>query len=174
MTIEIYETGLPVSILRAKKKQPILILSPSRCRTWIRCRKSYSWKYHYHLQRRLKESPLELGVIASEIFENYYKVKPEERSQSFLIEITTSIIQKYKAEFLGEDPKPDRIKEWDKIVKILAKTFSGYKFWADSQKQFPDSSFQILEVETDHTIPLTDELSLLARPDAKILYHDQF
>src|SRR5271157_6017910 len=98
MTIEIYETGLPVSILRAKKKQPILILSPSRCRTWIRCRKSYSWKYHHHLQRRLKESPLELGVMAAEIFEYYYKARPEDRTQSFLIDLTSSTIQKYKSE----------------------------------------------------------------------------
>jgi hypothetical protein len=154
----------------------VLTLSPSRIKTWIRCRKSYYWRYNCHLSRIQKESPLALGSLASKIFEAYYKSPVEDRTQAALVEFTVHFISQYKEEFLGKEPKPDRTKEWDKIVKILSLVFSQYKAWAEKYPTISDKDFQIVEVETSRTIHLTEypfSIDLLAIPDAVVLFHNE-
>jgi len=145
-----------------------LVLSPSRVKTWVRCKKSYHWKYNMHLRRVLKESPLELGSIASEIFATYYGYFPKDRTQPNLINITSTLIARHRTEFLGKDPQPKRIKEWSKIVDILGAVFTKYTDWT-SKINPPDNQLEIKSIETTFKVNLVpDCFDLLAIPDSTV------
>lgn len=144
----------------------ILILSPSRVKTWMRCRKQYFWKYNMHLRRVQKESPLELGTIASEIFADYYREPSGQGLSGLLTGITSAAIRKHHDEFLGKSPQPNRTKEWNKIVNVLGSVFTRYGNWTNLVSP-TDSELEVKSVETAFRINLVpDQFDLLAIPDS--------
>lgn len=149
----------------------ILILSPSRVKTWIRCRKQYYWKYNMHLRRVQKESPLELGTIASEIFAGYYSVPTEQRVPQLLTGLTGSFIRDHHDEFLGKSPQPSRTKEWNKIVNVLSLVFTRYSNWTNMVSP-TDSELEIQAIETPFKINLVpNQFDLLAIPDSTVEFN---
>jgi len=108
----------------------LITLSPSRVKTWVRCKKSYYWKYVEGLERILKAPRLSLGSIASEVFAGYYNQLPQDRNQAMLDSIVFNTLSSNKNTFLGNNPNEERKEEWGKICRILPKVFANYHLWA--------------------------------------------
>ncbi len=137
-----------------------LILSPSRVRRWVRCKKSYYWKYYRRLNRVRRDSAPELGLVVGESLAEYYrKGQTQEIIEAALKEI---LYAHSKVLFSEGQPKFDT-EDWNKVVRVSTYCIKDYHEWA-----FQHDQFKVLEVEQARKIKLTPQLSLLAIPDALI------
>jgi len=138
-----------------------VILSPTRINRWVRCRRSYHWRYNRHLVRLTKSAPLSLGIIVSEVLAAYYGVDSEARSQEIIdtqLEVST---REAKPLSLGDSPRPKVIKEWEKVETVLPRLLSTYHQRAQSK-----DNFKVIQVETSQQVELAPNIHLLAIPDA--------
>ena len=138
-----------------------VVLSPTRVNRWVRCRRSYHWRYNRHLVRLTKSAPLSLGIITSEVLAAYYGVVSDDRSQELIDNQLEVSIKKAKPFSLGEDPRPKVMKEWHKVEIVLPRLLSTYH-----QRAQPKDDFKVIRVETSQQIELTPSVHLLAIPDA--------
>ena len=141
-----------------------IVLSPSRIRTWVRCRRSYYWKYHQKLSRLQKGMPLELGSVVSEVLAGYYQEEKSARCQGLIDSHLEKILGNSSSEFLGEEPDKKRKDNWNKIVNISRKILSTYHDWAQSK-----DNFEVAHVELPQEVELTSSVHLLAIPDTVVL-----
>ena len=140
-----------------------VVLSPTRINRWVRCRRSYHWRYNRHLVRLTKSAPLSLGIIVSEVLAAYYGVDSEDRNQEIIDRQIGVSITEAKPLALGIDPKPKVLKEWDKVVEVLPRLLSTYH-----KRAHLKDDFKVIQVETSQQIELAPNIYLLAIPDAII------
>jgi len=143
----------------------MLTLSPSRAKKWIRCKKSYDWRYNKKLVRVRKEVRLSLGSVMSEVWAGYYEVP--HRDSATMADSLAKVLENNKLAFLGNHPDKERNEDWDKIVRVSGALSERYPQWAA-----PKDEFTVVAVETSFTIPLTPNLNLLAIPDTVVLVDD--
>jgi len=140
-----------------------IVLSPTMLNRWVRCRRSYHWRYNRHLVRLTKTAPLSLGIIVSEVLAAYYGVDSENRSQELIDTQLEASTKKAKPIALGENPKPKMVKEWHKIETVLPRLLSTYH-----QRAQPKDTFEVVQVEARRQVELTPNIHLLAIPDAVV------
>jgi len=136
-----------------------IVLSPTRIRRWVRCRKSYFWRYHRKLVRLHKEVPPTLGLVVGEALAGYYRIG-DYRDQDLLDKSLEASLASNRPKFLEEVSDEKREKEWIKTQKLSGVLLSQYHNWA-----FLKDNFRVLEVERPHQISLSPAVSLLAIPD---------
>ena len=132
-----------------------IVLSPSRVRRWIRCKKSYYWRYYQHLVRVEKETAPTLGLVVGKALADYYC--EGDRNQSLLDKSLESSLNHYKFR-----PEVDTklAKDWAKVTRVSKHLLSTYHEWASSR-----DDFKVIHVETPQQVELTPYVSLLAIPD---------
>jgi len=135
-------------------------LSPSRVRVWVRCKRSYHWKYHQKLSRIQKGMPLELGSVVGEALAGYYQEDKSARCQEFMNYHLEIVLANSSSKFLGKEPSKKRKDDWAKIVNVSRKILSTYHDWAQ-----PRDNFEVVHVEQSQQIELAPNISLLAIPD---------
>ena len=143
---------------------PLITLSPSRIKRWVRCRKSYDWRYHQHLIRRRKELPPTLGLVVGTALATYYGSDPLIRDQSVMDKSLEQSSTFYQPTFLEGPHEPRRSSEWEKILKLSKALLSNYHEWISGK-----DSFEVESIEKAYTIELTPQIHLLAIPDAVVL-----
>ena len=137
-----------------------LVLSPSRVKKWIRCKRSYHWRYNGKLVRRQKSFPLTLGIVISEILADYYREDPSARSQELLDQAYQASLSRNRSLFLGEGSNAERLVGWRKLSRRVEFLLSHYHDFAKVK-----DDFEVRCVEERQEIGLTFNLSLLAIPD---------
>jgi len=140
-----------------------LILSPSRVKRWVRCKRSYHWRYNQHLVRIRKEVPMTLGSVVGEALADYYREEASIRSQDSLSSSLERSIDRNSLPFLRSAPGSENGKKWEKVVIISRGLLKGYHDWA-----LPKDDFEVQYVEESREVELTSNLSLLAIPDAVV------
>ena len=137
-----------------------IVLSPTRVNRWVRCRRSYHWRYNRHLVRLTKSAPLSLGTVVSEVLEAYYREDSETRNQETIDTQLAISTEKARPIALGVDPKPKVLKEWKKVEMVLPRLLSTYH-----QRAQAKDDFKVIQVETSQQIELAPNIYLLAIPD---------
>ena len=137
-----------------------ITLSPSRARKWIRCKKSYYWRYYQHLTRIQKGVPMSLGSVASETLAGYYS-RPD-RTQVSLDDCLARALDNLSPHPDVLRKSPSLGKDWNKITNVSHYLFSKYHDWAYPK----DTGFEMEAVERSQQVELTSNISLLAIPDA--------
>lgn len=148
--------------------KPLLTISPSIAKAWIRCHKSYYWRYITRLERVYKSPKLDLGSIASEVFAEYYNQIPQDRNQAMLNHTVSNILSSHEDSFLGINPNEAQKDNWAKISRIIPNVFNHYHDWAQKQ----DKDLKIVAVEHQYTIPLNPFIKLTAIPDTVVESHE--
>lgn len=144
-----------------------LVLSPSRIRKWVRCKRSYHWRYNRHFVRLEKNMPMSLGIIVSEVLESYYDEHPELRSTEGLKKMAEICLRGNAKLFLEINPNKERKGDWNRIVNIVHSLMGPYHAWAVKH-----DDFEVIQTETRQEIELCDGVSLLAIPDAIVLWEE--
>ena len=137
-----------------------ITLSPTRIRRWVRCKKSYDWRYHQKLVKVRKTVPLTLGTVVSDTLAGYYLDPPNERDQDSLNSVLASALLLRKPD--TEDKKS--FETWEKAAKISQILLSDYH-----ERAFEKDNFEIIKVETSQQIQLAPNIFLLAIPDANVI-----
>ena len=98
-----------------------IVLSPSRVRKWVRCKKSYYWRYYQHLVRVEKETAPTLGLVVGKALADYYC--EGDRNQSLLDKSLESSLNHYKFR-----PEVDTklAKDWEKVTSVPKHLLSTY------------------------------------------------
>ena len=143
-----------------------IILSPTRARVWVRCKKQNYWRYVCHLTKVRKTVPLALGSVVGEALAIYYS--SPSRDQPVLNTSLETVFAKVGPEFLGPEPDGERVGEWNKVVGVSKTLLSNYHQWASTKDTFS----KVLSVERPYTIKLSPRVSLLAIPDTVVLEGD--
>jgi len=138
-----------------------ITLSPTRIRRWVRCRKSYNWRYNQELVKIKKDYPLTLGLAVSDALAGYYFDNEEFRSQNSLNSALASSLLFRKPR--TEDNK-ELLEEWQKVAKISQRLLANYHEWASVK-----DNFEVVMIETPHEVELSPNISLMAIPDANII-----
>jgi hypothetical protein len=156
------------SMMREASEPPeTVLLSPSRMNVWLRCKRQYYWSYYMHLAKSGKSSPLGVGLLVGETLANYYRLPFLKRSQEIIPACFEKACIKCKPDYLQQkdiDPSAESVELWEGIMKTSARALDRYHEWAVPY----DRKFRRLEVETNHIIPLTNKISLQARPDGLV------
>ena len=137
-----------------------IILSPTRIKRWVRCRKSYHWRYNQKLVKVSKSAPLTLGTVVSDVLAGYYLDLPNERDQDSLNSVLTSSLLFRKPS--TEDKKS--FEAWVKASKISQSLLSDYHERASKK-----DNFEVIKIEASQQIQLAPNIFLLAIPDANII-----
>jgi len=137
-----------------------ITLSPSRVKRWVRCKRTYYWRYYRHLTKIRKEAPMELGSVVGGALAEYYKLQPNARSPEIL---TSTCLDKSIKSNLPE-VQGERSKGREKIIRTSNLLLTHYHDWAIEK-----DNFDVVMVETSHQVELTPEVSLLAIPDANVV-----
>ena len=142
-----------------------ITLSPSRVKRWVRCKRSYYWRYYQKLVRVQKDTPMSLGLVVGEALTGYYSMSPSphSRSQELMNKELQLSLETNQLKFLNTELKEETKKEWEKIVNVSRKLLSTYHDWAS-----PKDTFHIIYVEHPQEILLTPQIHLLAIPDAVV------
>ena len=140
-----------------------LILSPSRVKKWVRCKRSYYWRYNQKLVRIRKEVPMSLGSVVGEALARYYNEDQMSRTQEVLDYHTNKTLKDLspKAEAITKDPTLKG--DWEKITRISRTLLSTYHEWA-----LPKDTFEVVSVETTYQVELTPSIYLIAIPDTVV------
>jgi len=145
-------------------KDQEITLSPTRVKRWVRCKKSYYWRYDQHLVRERKTVPMSLGLVVGEALAEYYRLPPEKRDSDVLTLTCLDRSLKLKSsEFLGEEPSKGLLGDWEKISSTALRLLSTYHDWAVEK-----DDFEVVEVETSRKIELVPGIYLLAIPDTVV------
>jgi len=148
-----------------------ITLSPTRIRTWVRCKRSYHWRYNRHLIRFRKTVPLSLGIVTGQALAYYYSLPPEKRSHEALGRCFNRSVRKHHEEFfsnVAERYKAEAIADWKKVTSVSKGLLEKYHSWAQPR----DEEFSVVSVEKSYTIALTPEIHLLAIPDAVVMENE--
>jgi len=137
-----------------------ITLSPTRIKRWVRCKKSYDWRYHQKLVKVSKSAPLTLGTVISDTLAGYYLDPPNERDQDSLNSVLTSSLLFRKPS--TEDKKSSEA--WQKAAKISQSLLSDYHERASKK-----DNFEVIKIEASQQIQLAPNIFLLAIPDANII-----
>jgi len=137
-----------------------ITLSPSRVKRWVRCKRTYYWRYNRKLVRIRKEAPMELGLVVGGALAEYYKLQPDERS----FEVLTSTCLGKSVKSNLPKVQGEKSKGREKIVRTSGLLLAHYHDWAIEK-----DDFDVVMVETSHQVELTPEISLLAIPDANVI-----
>ena len=137
-----------------------ITLSPSRARRWIRCKRSYYWRYERHLNKVRKDMPPTLGLVVGKTLEGYYKLEATQRSQESILKLLNLTLTSWKPRFLKDK---DQEKDWQKIVGISTALITKYHAWVEQK-----DNFKVLETETTHEVEIAPGIWLLAIPDAVV------
>ncbi len=133
-----------------------ITLSPSRVKRWVRCKRTYYWRYNRKLVRIRKEAPMSLGLVIGGALAEYYKLQPDARSFEALT--STCLDKSIKSNL------PEIQKEREKIIRTSGLLLAHYHDWAIEK-----DDFDVVMVETSHQVELTPEVSLLAIPDTNVI-----
>ncbi|MBA7667932.1 hypothetical protein ES703_76034 [subsurface metagenome] len=137
-----------------------ITLSPSRVKRWVRCKKTYYWRYNRKLVRIRKEAPMSLGLVIGGALAEYYKLQPDERS--FEVLTSTCLGKSIKSNL--PEVQGEKSKGREKIIRTSGLLLAHYHDWAIEK-----DDFDVVMVETSHQVELTPEISLLAIPDANVV-----
>jgi len=138
-----------------------ITLSPTRIKRWVRCRKSYHWRYNQQLVKIHKDYPLTLGTVVSESLAGYYIDQPRDRDQDSLISVLASSLIFCKP---GPDAKKEVTDAWRKVASISQNLLEGYHEWASER-----DNFDVVMIETPRDLELTPRVHLLAIPDTVVI-----
>jgi len=138
-----------------------ITLSPTRIRHWIRCKKSYDWRYNQKLVKIKKDYPLTLGLAVSDALADYYLDNEEFRSQNSLNSALVSALVLYKP---GAEGDKELFEEWQKVAKVSQSLLANYHEWASAK-----DDFEVVMIETSHKVELSPNVSLMAIPDANVI-----
>lgn len=140
-----------------------LTLSPSKVRKWVRCRKSYHWRYNRKLVRVRKEVPMSLGSVVGKALADYYWEAKDLRNQEKLARYLENSLSENKSSFLGKEPNKERLDDWNKLERTSKALLSRYHDYAKENDEF-----EVVSVETPYNIELTPKVSLMAIPDTVV------
>lgn len=142
-----------------------ITLSPTRIRRWVRCKKSYDWRYNWKLVRIQKEVPMSLGLVIGEALAGYYSRVKDTRSQGALEASLELALARNMPRPVG-DKGLDKgtLDSWVKIERASRSLLSTYHDWAITK-----DNFDVIMVETSHQVELTPGVSLLAIPDTNVV-----
>lgn len=135
-----------------------IVLSPSRVRRWVRCKKAYYWRYHRQLVRTEREVAPTLGLVVGAALAKYYQEDKRARCQELVDHSLQAALGAYEPR-LGVDEK--LADEWEKVRNVSKRLLSIYHDWA-----VPKDNFDIIHIEKSQEVELTPQVSLLAIPDA--------
>ena len=138
-----------------------IVLSPTRIRRWVRCRKSYDWRYNKKLVRIRKGVPLTLGSVVSDTLAGYYLDDNDLRSQDSLNSVLASALVSRRP---SSEADKELLGDWQKVAKTSQSLLADYHEWATEK-----DDFDVLMVEATHRIELTPNVLLLAIPDANVI-----
>jgi len=138
-----------------------ITLSPTRIRRWVRCRKSYDWRYNQKLVKVKKDYPLTLGLAVGDALASYYSGNKEFRSQDSLNSALASALLFHKPR-AGDDK--ELLEEGQKVAKISQSLLANYHEWASVK-----DDFEVVMIETSRKAELAPNVSLMAIPDAIII-----
>ena len=141
-----------------------IALSPTRIRRWVRCKRSYYWRYGQKLVRIRKETPMSLGLVVGEALAGYYQDDKNARSQELMNYQLEKVLGIHGALFLGNELDKGRQGEWDKVRNNSRRILSSYHEWASEK-----DDFYVVMVEATHQLQLAPNISLLAIPDANVI-----
>ena len=145
---------------------PPLVLSPSRAKKWVRCKKEYYWRYNQKLVKFRKSMMPTLGLTVGEALAEYYGVVTGQRSSEVLSLLTEKVITIKEPKALRENDKA----EWEKIKGISRTVLSRYHPWALTKDNFTvDTIEQPYEISLGTSGNPPREIRLLAIPDAVVI-----
>ena len=138
-----------------------ITLSPTRIRHWVRCRKSYDWRYNQELVKVKKDYPLTLGLVVSNALAVYYFDNEESRSQNSL---DSALVLPLLLRKPGTEDNKELLEEWQKVAKISQSLLANYHEWASIK-----DAFKVVMIETSHKVELSPNIFLMAIPDANVI-----
>jgi len=142
-----------------------ITLSPTRIRRWVRCKKSYNWRYNWKLIRIRKEVPMTLGSVIAVALAEYYRLQPSERSTEALT--STCLDKAIESNLPTFDPQGEGANEWKKIMVTSNLLLTRYHDWAVER-----DNFKVIEVETSRSLELTPKVHFLAIPDTIVVIEE--
>lgn len=146
-----------------------ITLSPSRVNRWVRCKKTYYWRYHQKLVRLYKNTPFSLGSIVSEALAGYYRHPTDVRSSEVLRRSLEAAIKKETPRPIGSSEVGKKaLDDWAKAVKIATRVLEPYHEWAS-----PKDDFEVIHVEKTQEVQLSPSVSFLAIPDAVVVVNPE-
>ena len=143
-----------------------IVLSPTRIKRWVRCRKSYYWRYHQHLVRIYKEVPPSLGLVVGEALARYYSYPLGDRNSHLLISNLENVLKTQAPEFLQQAPNKERQAKWESVINLSRKLLNSYHDWATNK-----DLFEVLSVEHSYQVELAPNVYLMAIPDTVVSDH---
>lgn len=136
-------------------------ISNSEVGSWLTCRNKYRYAFDLDLEPKRRSDPLTRGTIGHDALDVYYKTLKMRQSEP-TESMATSMIHEYAmrraVQRLGTvmaqpDAPLDLIMDVRRILELYWAYYEG------------DSNWEILEVESMHTLPLNDDYAMPTRLD---------
>lgn len=131
-------------------------ISNSEASTWMHCKRQYYYEYLLDLEPKQFSGPLAKGILVHNVLEQYYLEKMDGSDEQQCRNAAYAVLS-------AEAGNPES--DIAEILKIKAWVEGYFDKYAEADEQ----RYEVIGVETEFNIPLTEDFSLVGRVDALFL-----